>query len=75
MEPKGQISDTLQSDLKRLIRFIYKFKSCLTEEKINVLRLSQHCSAPKKNTERTKKKRKFTTEKFFTLFYQPERFT
>ena len=27
----------------------------LNREKINVLRLSQHCSAPKKNTERTKK--------------------
>ena len=25
VEPKGQISNTLQSDLKRLIRFIYKF--------------------------------------------------
>ena len=27
VEPKGQISNTLQSDLKRLIRFIYKFSS------------------------------------------------
>ena len=46
----------------------------LNREKINVLRLSQHCAAPEKNTEKTKKKHKFTTEKFFTLFYQPERF-
>ena len=26
VEPKGQISNTFRSDLKRLIRFIYKFK-------------------------------------------------
>ena len=27
VDPKGQISNTLQSDLKRLVSFIYKFSS------------------------------------------------
>ena len=33
VDQKGQISNTLQSDLKRLISFIYKSKSYLREKK------------------------------------------
>ena len=43
VDPKGQISKSLRADLKRLIRFIFKFKTKLNREEINVLRLSLRC--------------------------------
>ena len=45
MDQKGQISNTFRSDLKRLIRYIYKFKPYFFREEINVLRFFPHWRA------------------------------
>ena len=46
----------------------------LNREEINVYVYPNIVKHSKKILRKLKKKHKFTTKKFFTLFYQPERF-